>query len=370
MRSTFVPLAFASTSFAQGVPPSPCLVTNYTAIPAAVSNCTSIVLRDIAVPGGSKAIDLTGLQANSVVTFAGKTTFGYTNSSTFEPIVISGKNVTIKGERGSVIDGNGNIYWDGLGSNGGVNKPNKFIVLKKMTAGSVVKDLTVKNWPVHLFGVSSCTDLTITDLVLDNSAGDAPNAASGTLAAAHNSDGFDVSSCTNVTIKNTKVFNQDDCVAVTSGDKITVDNMYCSGGHGLSIGSIGGKSNNNVTNIMFSNSKIINSTNGPRIKSNYNTTGFISNITYSNIHLSNISSYGIVIQQDYLNGGPTGSPSNGVIIENVLVKNVSGTATSKAKNYYVLCGNGSCSNFVWDNVHIVGGGKNSSCNFPASGCPA
>lgn len=123
MRTSFVPvLAVASQAHAQAVPPSPCLVTNYTAIPAAVSNCTSIVLRDIAVPGGSKAIDLTGLQANSVVTFAGKTTFGYTNSSTFEPIVISGKNVTIKGEKGSVIDGNGNIYWDGLGSNGGVNK--------------------------------------------------------------------------------------------------------------------------------------------------------------------------------------------------------------------------------------------------------
>jgi polygalacturonase len=26
--------------------------------------------------------------------------------------------------------------------------------------------------------------------------------------------------------------------------------MYCSGGHGLSIGSVGGKSNNNVTNIL------------------------------------------------------------------------------------------------------------------------
>ena len=131
--------------------------------------------------------------------------------------------------------------------------------------------------------------------------------------------------------------------------------MYCDGGHGLSIGSVGGKSNNNVTNILFTDSQIINSQNGARIKSNYNTTGFISNITYSNIAVSNISTYGIDIQQDYLNGGPTGIPSNGVIISNVLFSNVTGTAGSGAQDYYILCGSGSCSNFVFENVDIVGG---------------
>jgi polygalacturonase len=157
------------------------------------------------------------------------------------------------------------------------------------------------------------------NLLLDNSAGDAPNAISGGLPAAHNSDGFDISTTNDSIIYDNTVYNQDDCVAITSGNNITVDNMYCSGGHGLSIGSVGGKSNNNVTNIMvsakfqdtgsgikvlqFSNSIVVNSQNGPRIKSNFNTTGFISNITYSNIFLSEISIYGIDVQQDYLNGG-------------------------------------------------------------------
>lgn len=88
------------------------------------------------------------------------------------------------------------------------------------------------------------------NLFLDNSAGDAPNAISGGLAAAHNSDGFDLSNSSNFTITDSKVLNQDDCVAITSGNNVTVSNMYCSGGHGLSIGSVGGKSNNNVTNIL------------------------------------------------------------------------------------------------------------------------
>lgn len=49
---------------------------------------------------------------------------------------------------------------------------------------------------------------------------------------------------------------------------------------------------------------------------------------------------------------------------------MTGTATAKARDYYVLCGEGSCSNFVFEDVSITGGGKESSCNFPEGGCPA
>ena len=77
-------------------------------------------------------------------------------------------------------------------------------------------------------------------------------------------------------LRDSKVLNQDDCVAITSGNNITVSNMYCDGGHGLSIGSVGGKSNNNVTNILFENSKVLNSQNGARIKTNSGTTGYIA----------------------------------------------------------------------------------------------
>lgn len=268
-------------------------------------------------------------------------------------------------------------------------RPNTFITVKKMTANSTISNLNIVNWPVHLFSVTGSSDVVLKDMLLDNRAGEAPNNRSGTKAAAHNSDAFGVKTSSNILIQNSKVYNQDDCVAVTSGDKITVDGIYCQGSHGLSIGSIGGKSDNNVTNVLvhlpppslsspisntnhslqFTNSQLVNSTNGARIKSNFNTTGYVANITYSNIHLKGISDYGIDIQQDYLNGGPTGSPSNGVVIENVKFQNISGTATAEGTNYYVLCGEGSCKDVSFENVRITGGGEASSCNFPASGCP-
>jgi len=92
-------------------------------------------------------------------------------------------------------------------------------------------------------------------------------------------------------------------------------------------------------------------------------------VTYRNILVSGITSNGIDVQQDYLNGGPTGSPSNGVIIENVLFSQVTGTATTSATDYYILCGAGSCSNITFTGVKIVGGTNPSSCNYPVTGCP-
>jgi polygalacturonase len=235
--------------------------------------------------------------------------------------------------------------------------------------GGTIEKLNIRNWPVHCFDITGCDLMTITGLNLDNSAGDAPNSVSDGLPAAHNSDGFDISSTTNLVLSNTVVKNQDDCVAVTSGSNITVTGMTCSGGHGLSIGSVGGKSDNIVSGVTFSNSQISNSQNGCRIKTNSGTTGTVSDIVYENIVLSGITIYGIDVQQDYLNGGPTGDPTNGVIISGLKFSNITGTATSAGMDYYILCGSGSCSDFTYSDIDITGGGVASSCNYPSTGCP-
>jgi len=140
----------------------------------------------------------------------------------------------------------------------------------------VIRDLHIQNYPTHCFTIQNSAGLIIENIILDNSAGNAPNNRSGRLAAAHNTDGFDISGCNNTILRNSWVSNQDDCVAITSGNHVTVSNMYCDGGHGLSIGSVGGKSNNNVTNVLFEDSQVLNSQNGARIKSNSGTTGYIA----------------------------------------------------------------------------------------------
>ncbi|TGO51867.1 hypothetical protein BOTNAR_0342g00030 [Botryotinia narcissicola] len=331
--SVIASAAGASAAAITSAPAAPagCTATAYADIADVIASCTNIVLDNISAPASS-TIDLQKLQDGSTVTFSGTTSFGTTADSDFNPIVVKGTDITITGAEGHIIDGNGAAYWDGEGSNGGSDKPDHFFVVKDVVNG-VISNLNIQNWPTHCFDITGAQGLTVSGLTLDNSAGDAPNSKSGDDPAAHNSDGFDISGSDSVTLENCVVKNQDDCVAVTSGSNILVTGMTCSGGHGLSIGSVGGKSNNTVSGVTFSDSTITNSQNGCRIKSNAETTGTIENVTYSNIKMSNISDYGIDVQQDYLNGGATGKPTNGVTISGITFSSVTGTTTDDAYNY-------------------------------------
>ncbi|KAF2827142.1 hypothetical protein CC86DRAFT_445948 [Ophiobolus disseminans] len=369
--STAVVASATPASSSEVVPtiPTPaadlCYVTAYSAIAAATAACTAITLDNITVPGNS-TIDMSKLKTGTKVTFKGTTFWEYFDAN-YPFIKVGGTDLEITAAEGAILDGNGQSWWDGLGSNGGMKKPNHFIELTKVLGSSSVHDIYIQNYPVHCFTITNSAGLDVHHITLNNSAGYAPNERSNGLAASHNSDGFDLASSNDTTVRDSVVINQDDCVAVTSGNNIIVNNMYCNGSHGLSIGSVGGKSNNNVTNISFTNSVVLNAENGARIKSNSNTTGFISNILFENIRVENISIYGIDIQQDYLNGGPTGSPTNGVIIRDIKIRNVTGTVTEEGRNYYILCGAGSCKNITINDVDISGGGKPSACNFQTNG---
>lgn len=187
---------------------------------------------------------------------------------------------------------------------------------------------------MQVFSINGAQGLVVDGVTVNDSAGDA--------GGGHNTDAFDIGSSSGVTIQNSKVYNQDDCVAINSGTNIYVSNLYCSGGHGLSIGSVGGRDDNTVSNVTFTGSQVVNSQNGVRIKTVYGATGKVSNIKYQSITLSGISKYGVVIEQDYENGSPTGTPTAGVPITGLTLNGVTGSVTSSAKDYYILCASGAC----------------------------
>lgn len=135
--------------------------------------------------------------------------------------------------------------------------------------------------------------LTLSDVTIDGSAGDS--------AGGKNTDCFDIGklwqpamstlgqllillfslpgSSDGVTITGATCKNQDDCVAINSGTNIKFTGGTCSGGHGLSIGSVGGRDDNTVKTVEFSSSTVSNSMNGVRIKAKSGETGTISGIT-------------------------------------------------------------------------------------------
>lgn len=187
----------------------PCYVTAYSAIPAATASCTAITLDSVNVPGNN-TLNLSKLKTGTTVTFAGTTTFDFFEGD-YNLIEVGGTNITITAEPDAIIDGNGQAWWDGQGSNGGIAKPDHFFVVSNVLGSSVIKDLYIQNYPVHCFEISYCVGLVMENIVLNNSAGNAPNNRSDGLAAAHNTDGFDVSSCNDTVIQNNTVLNQDDC---------------------------------------------------------------------------------------------------------------------------------------------------------------
>lgn len=225
---------------------------------------------------------------------------------------------------------------------------------------STIENLNVKNSPVQFMSINGAENLKVIDVTFDNSDGD-------TDELGHNTDAFDVGSSTGVYISGANVKNQDDCLAINSGSDISFTGGTCSGGHGLSIGSVGGRDDNDVSNVYIYNNKISNSQNGVRIKTVYDATGSVSNVTYKDITLSNISKYGIVIEQDYENGSPTGTPTTGVPITDLTVSAVSGSISSSATDVYILCGKGSCSDWTWKSVSVTGGKTSSKCENVPSG---
>lgn len=104
----------------------------------------------------------------------------------------------------------------------------------------------------------------VKDLICNNTAGDELKDGK-TLG--HNTDAFDINNADGVVIQGARVFNQDDCVAVNSGQNVLFKDGLCSGGHGGSIGSVGGRTNNVVHNITFEDVQFVNSQQSVRIVS-------------------------------------------------------------------------------------------------------
>ncbi|KAK7516511.1 putative extracellular polygalacturonase [Phyllosticta citriasiana] len=333
-----------------------CTFSDASAASKSKADCATIILSAITVPAG-ETLDLSDLNKNTYVEFQGTTTFEYKEWE--GPLVrFSGSGLTITGAKGHELDGNGAKWWDGEGSNGGTTKP-KFFYAHDLT-DSTISGLNIKNTPVQCFSVNGAENLVIENVTIDNSDGDKTNSDGHALG--HNTDAFDVGSSTGVTIKGATVHNQDDCLAINSGKNIIFTGGTCSGGHGLSIGSVGGRDDNDVSNVTISDSTVKDSQNGVRIKTVYDATGEVKGVTYSGITLSGITKYGIVIEQDYENGSPTGSPTTGVPITDLTVSDVTGSVSNDATRVYILCGDGSCSDWTWSGVSITGGKASNKCS--------
>ncbi|KAI0734461.1 polygalacturonase [Fomitopsis betulina] len=303
-----------------------------------LSDCSDVEITGFTVASGD-TLDFKFADSASV-TVSGDITFESTTAS--GPLItFEGSDITFNGGD-RTFDGNGADYWDGEGTNGGKAKPHPFMKIK---ASGSFSQFTVLNTPAQAISVGNSASLTISKVTVDNSAGD-------TDSLGHNTDGFDVSA-SDVKIANCVVKNQDDCIAINSGSSIVFEDNTCSGGHGMSIGSI--SSGKTVSGVKFAGNTVTDSLYGIRIKVKKDaTSGSVSDVTYSQNTISGISDYGVLITQSYPDDD--GTPGTDTTISDI---NFDGEATtisvdSGAKRLTVDCGD--CTG-TWDfsELTITGG---------------
>ncbi|EIW55930.1 endo-polygalacturonase PG1 [Trametes versicolor FP-101664 SS1] len=322
---------------------------------SAAVKCKTVVINAFTVPAG-KTFDLPLLDGTTV-TMNGDVKFAVKNWA--GPLFqVSGKSITFNGN-GHTFDGNGASYWDGQGGNGGVTKPAPMMKIK--TSGTYT-NVKVLNSPARVYSVSNPAQLTMSKLTIDNSAGDAANSKSDGKAAGHNTDGFDCST-TDLTIDDSTIHNQDDCLAINKGSNIIFQGNTCIGGHGISIGSI--DSSVTVSGITIKNNIIKDNDNALRIKTKASATGStVSGITFSGNTATGIRKYGVIIDQSY--PSTLGTPGTGVKLSGV---NFSGSTNSiavasGAKRVEVNCGSGACTGtWDWSALKVSGGSAGSIKNF-------
>ncbi|EIW74312.1 hypothetical protein CONPUDRAFT_133182 [Coniophora puteana RWD-64-598 SS2] len=219
----------------------------------------------------------------------------------------SGDNLHLYG--GGTIDGNGQVWWDypnkTVGTAGGSSTT--FARPVPLTVGNatnvVVENITQIGSPFWNNFVYQSQNVTYRNIHI--------NTTSYSSNAAANSDGWDIYRSSYVTIEDSTINNDDDCVALKpNSTDIIVQNVYCNGSHGISVGSLGQYAGvtDIVANFFVNNVSMNNAENGARIKAfggnpDPNSTaggglGYVKNVTFQNLQVYNVD-YPIYLDQCY-----------------------------------------------------------------------
>ncbi|KAJ7832988.1 pectin lyase fold/virulence factor [Mycena leptocephala] len=325
---------------------------------AAAQECTTINIAGFTVPAG-QTFSLSPPDS-AIVSMTGQITFGVAQWA--GPLmVIRGNGITFNGNNHNLA-GQGDQYWDGLGGSGGVQKPAPMITLDM---SGTFENVQILNSPQRAIAINT-NGLTVSGVTVNNAAGAAANSRSNGKPAGANTDGFDVAA-SNIIIKNSVVTNQDDCLAINRGSNITFTGNSCTGGHGISIGSI--SSNAVVSGITISNNVVTNNANALRIKTDATATGStVSNVVYSGNTATGTTGFGVLIDQSY--PAVLGTPGTGVVISGITFTGTNTIAVgSTGHRVEVNCGSTSSCTGTWNfaGLTVTGGTGSTVKNAPVTG---
>ncbi|HTR40282.1 MAG TPA: glycosyl hydrolase family 28 protein [Pseudomonadales bacterium] len=196
-------------------------------------------------------------------------------------------NIEISGP--GAIDGQGAPWWPYANTNG-ASRP--VMISLSSCKYELIQNITLSNSPMfHIAIGGSAANSTVQGCTIRAPSSEDP------LTPGHNTDADDVSG-TNILIQNNNISVGDDnftCGGGTS-DILITNNTYGSG-HGVSIGSY---TSPYVSNMLVINCSFTGTDQGIRIKSDRDRGGFVHNIQYYNLAMTNVM-HPILIYGSYTN---------------------------------------------------------------------
>ncbi|KAM4119937.1 hypothetical protein ACJW30_03G096900 [Castanea mollissima] len=258
---------------------------------------------------------------------------------------------------GGVFDGKGQQAWQ----KNECNKDKNCNVLPinirfDYVTNSKVQDITSKDSKFFHINLLECKNLQFQHVTIT-----AP-------ANSPNTDGIHVGRSSQITITNADIGTGDDCISIGDGTQdVTVNQVTCGPGHGISIGSLGRYQNEEpVSGIRVTGATLSNTDNGVRIKTwPSSPSGVASDIHFEDVVMNNVANP-IIIDQNYCpnNQCSNQSPSK-VKISNVSFKKIRGTSSTKEAVNLLCSKSVPCQQVVLSDIDLAykggGGSATSTC---------
>ncbi|GBE83849.1 Probable exopolygalacturonase [Sparassis crispa] len=254
----------------------------------------------------------------------------YQNATTFW--FLSGTNIHMYG--GGTIDGNGQVWYDTLNetSNAGTAGGSSITFARPvpLTVGNashvLIENITEINSPFWNNFVFQSTNVTYRNIHI--------NATSYSSAPAKNTDGWDIYRSSDVTITDSVINNDDDCVSLKpNSTNIIVSDLWCNGSHGVSYAG----ETDIVANVTVFNITMRYAENGARIKVfggspylNSTTgggTGYVNNITFEDFAVYHVDNPILINQCYFTNASICQQYPSNLSISDVHYINITGTSS-------------------------------------------
>ncbi|XP_022720876.1 probable polygalacturonase At1g80170 [Durio zibethinus] len=183
-----------------------------------------------------------------------------------------------------------------------------------------------------------------------------------------NTDGIHIQVARNVSIHNSQFADGDDCISI--GDRtsdISITDISCGPGHGVSIGSLGrGGADVQVNNINVRRVNFRGTTNGVRIKTWQGGRGIVRNVSFSSINFQAVANP-IIIDQFYCDIPNSCRKSNTAVhISGVRFSQLFGTSKTKVGINLNCSSNIPCTGITLEDIHLASATSDSqlisSCN--------